>query len=94
MESQTQSQTSWKEILAFTFAGGVLWFMLKPKGDEEEQREQHEQNVLALTQKTQSAFSEDFYAKLLTQEHYAKIEDYLKKINLTKIGRASCRERV
>jgi hypothetical protein len=77
------TDTSWKEILAFTFAGVALWFVAKPKGDKATAQQEHQLTLLTQTKKTQSAFSEQFYSLMLTQEGYKKIEDYLKKINMT-----------
>lgn len=73
----------WKEILALTAAGGALYFIVRPSGDKAESKEEGKQDLLALSQKTQYAFSEDFYGKMLSQEGYKKVEDYIKKYGLT-----------
>lgn len=78
-----QTEGSWKEILAFTLMGGVLWLIVKPSGDKQESKEEGKADKLAITNKTQSAFSEDFYIKLLTQEHYKNTSDYLTKISVS-----------
>jgi len=74
---------SWKEILAFTAAGVALWIIAKPSGDKAEDKANSAADKLALSKKSQAAFSETFYVKLLKQEGYSKVDNYLIKIGET-----------
>lgn len=77
-------RVTWKEVLALGVVGTAAWFfILAPDPDKKESKEEAAADLLAKTNKSQYAFSQDFWSKMLKQEGYTSAESYLTKIGVS-----------
>jgi hypothetical protein len=73
---------TYKEILALIFAVIVLYYILKPKSEKIEEKEENKQQTqltnIATDKKVKFAFNKTAYAAFLKQEKYNNSATYLK----------------